>query len=82
MVKIKIKESTLKLKHKIVAKGKIGNATIVAMTGQIGDWAGYMAPNIKNWSFSKIANDGLKIFSYEIDKYFSMTKKVKEAYRR
>jgi hypothetical protein len=72
----------LKLPRRIIVKTKEAGKKIVAVTGSIGDWAAYYVDENDSWDWDKIAEEGHKLYSNEIDDFFKLTKKVKNAYRR
>lgn len=84
MVKLKITKTMLTRanRHKIIAKGVVNGRKIVAVSGAIGDWAAYMDYFDQGMTWKKIADGGAKIYTTEVNDYFTGTKKVMEMYRR
>lgn len=79
--KLRISKGMLNKPKQIIAKGIINGKKVVAVTGQIGDWAGYYESDIEQ-TFDQVAELGHKIYSSEIGEFFSFNKQVKEKYRR
>jgi hypothetical protein len=82
MAKIKIKKDLLnKPRGTIIGQGIINGVKVVAVTGAIGDWAGYTESSAEQ-TYEDVAQMGNKIYTTEIEEYFEMLPGVKEKYRR